>query len=195
MPRSVTTAILCLVLVSLACGSSAGVQVSTPSGGEPNEATEASSEPAVTEEASPPGTSLDNPAPLGGEVSITDYTFVVTNVIRPANEQVQAGNQFNPSPDEGQEYLLVELAITCTASETCTLFPSGELKVVGSGGLFYDGTYADVPGLLDINLEWLSGATVSGSVLYLISTSETNLVLVYEPMINFTDVIAYMALE
>jgi len=69
--------LLFVVAVTLACGSSSGVKVNTPSAGNA-----ASTEAPV---AAQPGTTRSNPAPAGSEVVVDDMAFQVMGIVRPAD--------------------------------------------------------------------------------------------------------------
>lgn len=151
-------------------------------------------EPTPTPTLPPTGQTRDNPAPLGVAVDIGgDRVLTVVHVTRPANEIVASANQFNPQPETGQEYIQVELQVTCNkpTNDTCS-FLTYEIKAVGADGNVKDpALIAGVEGELESG-EFFGGAVKSGKVFYLIAEGDSNVVLFYEPF--FGDPI-YLAIQ
>ena len=137
-----------------------------------------------TEEA-PLGTRRDNPAPVGSEVLSDDMKFLVLSVIRPADDVVKKGNQFNSDAEEGKEYLFIEISITCALSnvEKCS-FNTFTLKALGSLGIEYDAEWfvSGVDGLLE-STEFYGDSTITGYVPFIVGIDETDVLLVYEPIL------------
>jgi hypothetical protein len=186
----VLLAILVLVLVSIACGSSDSDVVVNP----PNEDGDIEQSQPEPTEVPEVGTSRSNPAPVGSEVIVDDMAFTVVSTIRPADDIIKAGNPFNTEPESDQEYILVELQVNCEKADDdkCVISTFLNISLIGSSGvevnpeLFTTG----VEGLLE-SVEFYGGATVSGTIPFIINQSETDLVLVYEPLL-FGDTV-YMA--
>jgi hypothetical protein len=176
--------IVVLVLAALACGSSdEGAVVNPPSEDGDGDVAE---QPAVeATETKPVGSARSNPAPVGSEVVADDMAFKVLSIIRPADDIVLDEDNFNIDPEPGQEYLLVELEITCQESsdEQCNLSSFWNLSVLGSAGVSHDMELmvTGVEGLLP-SVEFYGGSTVSGYVPFIVGQDETDLLLVYEPM-------------
>lgn len=194
-----------LILGALACGSDADTD--TPADTEePAEAAEAVEEgvaepaeesepteepeptevpteaPTATPTEAPIGTSRDNPAPLNTPVEVPNYTMTLTSVTRPANDIVAAGNMFNSPPDEGYEYVMVEVTVTCKQDECA--FSSYNLGVVGSESVVYDPEFVSgVDGMLESG-EMLEGGTLTGKLFFIVKQGETDLVLRWEPLIG-----------
>ena len=128
------------------------------------------------------GLSIDNPAPVGFEVVADNKAFTVTGATRPADEIVAEANQFNAPAEEGEEFLMVDLQITCTksADELCEFTP---FNMIVWGSLEDSHTRTFVAGLdNEINsIEWGGGETVSGVIPFLVGEGETDLVLIYQP--------------
>ena len=184
-------AIFVLVLSSLACGSSDdGVEVNPGSGeGEAAEPAETSA-PEV-------GTARSNPAPAGSQVVTDDMAFEITGYTRPADDIVMAGNPYNTAPEGDQEYIFVDVQISCqkTVDEKCTIYPTSSFSLIGSSGVVYDPeiVLAGVEGLFEIlETEFYGGSTVSGSLAFIVGQSDTNLVLIYDPLLGDT---FYLAVE
>ena len=100
-------AILGLILTSIACGSSENSVVVNQSSEE-----EAPSQQEPTD-LPDVGTTRSNPAPVGSEVIVDDLALKIISITRPADDIIKAGNMFNTEPESDQEYVLIELQITC----------------------------------------------------------------------------------
>lgn len=173
-----------LILVVLACGSTSDIEVNQPD----SKSDQGSQSEEVIPEVSPTkaelGTSRDNPAPFGSEIIADDMSFSVLGITRPATDIIMQGNQFNTEPEENQEYILVDLSVTCkkSTSEQCNL-STYNFKVVGSSGIVRDAEWfvAGVDGILE-NTDFYGEATLSGKIPFIVGTDEVNLLLVYEPL-------------
>jgi hypothetical protein len=176
----VLLALLFLLLASLACGSSdSDVVVNAPNEEEAPPQQEPTDLPEV-------GTSRSNPAPVGSEVTTDDMAFKILSVIRPADDIIEAGNMFNTEAESDQEYVLLELQITCKKSvdDQCIISSFWNVSLVGSSGIGYDPELfvTGVDGLLE-SIEFYGDATVSGYIPFIIKQSDTDLILVYEPLL------------
>ncbi|HAE86243.1 MAG TPA: hypothetical protein DCG78_07060 [Anaerolineaceae bacterium] len=174
--------LLVLMFSVVACGSSDDVVVNPPdegelTGNEVQTQKEATKAPKV-------GTARSNPAPVGSEVIADNMAFKILGATRPADEIIMAGNPFNTAPEEGEEYVLVELQATCQKSsdEQCRLNPFN-ISLIGSSGVMHDSEImvAGVDGLLK-STEFYGGVTVSGTLPFIIGQEETDLILVYDPI-------------
>jgi len=192
----VLLAVVALVISSLACGNGAEPEVREPDAPAVEEPVEeAVEEPAEepTEEEPSVGTTRGNPAPAGYEVTISDMTFVVEDAVRPADDIAYDANMFNV-PEEGKEYVMVTLSVTCEKSEddTCSLNQHLNLSVIGSAGVARDAAMvAGVSGQLPSD-QFYGGATISGTAFFEVGQDETDLVLRYEPLFGTTR--AFLAL-
>lgn len=170
-----------LAAMALACGGSSAPQVNT-SGGQ----SDSGQQPAVAATTAPVGSARSNPAPAGSEVAVEGMAFVVIGSTRPATDIIMAGNQFNTSPEAGQEYVIVSLRVTCqkTADEKCD-FSAYNMKLLGSSGIQRDAQtiVAGVSGLFEsFGTEFFGGVSIEGSIPFIVSSDETDLLLVYSPL-------------
>jgi len=172
-------AMMLLLAATLACGGGSGISVNSSVPSQANEGNDALATSQV-------GSSRTNPAPAGSVVSAGNMNFAVVGYTRPATETVMSANRFNPEPDAFQEYIFVNLAVTCTRLEDaqCNLALIN-LKLLGSQGaerpvrLFV----RDVDGLLQGG-DFYGGATISGNVPFIIDRQDANIMLVYEPFLG-----------
>ena len=176
-------ALLAMVLVSLACGSSTP-QVNLPSEGATQPVVAPADTP--TEIPKPLGSARSNPAPVGAEVVIDDMAIKITEIVAPANDIVAAGNQFNTVPEAGNIYIFLNLSITCNKSTDATCSILGfEFSVIDSGGITHDSEFflAGVSGLFESG-EFYGGATKTGYVAFIVPEGDTGLIMKYSNFIS-----------
>ncbi len=165
-----------LMIFIIACGGGSDVKVNTQ--GAENKI-----------QASPTiqlGTSRDNPAPVGAQVLSDNMSFIITGSTRPADYIVSSGNMFNTEPEDGQEYLFINLQITCmkSSNEECSL-SLFNFKAVGALGIVYDTEWliTGVDGLLE-DTGFYGGTTISGNLPFIIRSDDTNILIKYEPFLG-----------
>ncbi len=132
------------------------------------------------------------PTPIHGVVLPGDIieanrmAFVVRGIERPADELVAQANDFNPPPEPDEEYVLVDISITCLRdpSEVCLLSPLINFKLIGSRVAYAPQILLlDVPHLLEGG-EIQGGATTSGKLAFAIDEEETDLTLFYQTIMG-----------
>ena len=129
-----------------------------------------------------PGETFENPAPVGMEVLADNKAFVVLSATRPADELVAEANRFNEEAGPGEEYLFVEIQITCEkpAGEICEFTPFNML-VYGSLEESHTRTFvAGIDHEID-SVDFNGGETVTGVIPFLVGQEETDLLLIYQP--------------
>jgi hypothetical protein len=174
-----------MIVATLACASTPVVEAPGDGGGSGQSDTQA-----------PAGQSRSNPAPIGSRVTLGDVTLSVTGVTRPADDIVREGNIFNPQADDGMEYILVRVALTCNkgADQTCAVAPLVDLHLVGSRGVEYQPRIllAGVSGVMEGG-EWFGGATLEAYLPYIVGQDESGLILIYQPLLSPSG--AYLRVE
>lgn len=134
------------------------------------------------------GLARSDPLPAGQSISSGAFTFTVGEVTRPADTIIAEGNMFNATPEPGNEFVLFDLTVACSATgnDKCNLGISIELKLTGDKGLVYEPKtfIVGVPGLLE-SLEMFGGASTTGALVFEVGQGEANLVLIYEPFLSF----------
>lgn len=172
--------LITIIIVTIACGSSGEVTVK-PGGASSNEP----QSPAV-ESTKSVGTARSNPAPKGFIITADKMDFAILETIRPADDIVMAGNQFNTKPEEGYQYIFINLQIKCNKSsdESCTI-STFNFEMIGNEGIVYDAEWfiSGVDGMLDTK-EFYGGSTVSGYVSFVVKSSDTTLVFTYDPFLG-----------
>jgi hypothetical protein len=211
-----------LIITTLACSRS-GFQVNTSSSTEEPSTAELESTKASTDEPSsthtpaptktqtqaPIGSVRSKPVPAGSEITADGMTFLVKSVIRPADRLLERGYSSSNKPEEGQEYIFVDLSLTCAKSSDgkCS-FNRYYTGLVGSKGIkraalyisfyqaFYVGTPTPTPEPFKIleEKDFYGGASVSGYLGFLVDKDETDLLFVYEYQDNHDDKEIYMSL-
>jgi len=179
--KELIIALIVLVIVTLACGSSSDIEVESPSESEGDEISEPEEE--VTKEV---GTARSNPAPLGSLITADDMSFEILGSTRPADDIIMSGNMFNTEPEEGEEYILIEMKIECLLDQddTCNI-SQFSFKLIGDEGVTYDAEWlvSGVDGLLESE-EFYGGGVVNGSLPFIIEETDSDLVFVYEPFLG-----------
>jgi hypothetical protein len=126
---------------------------------------------------------LPEAAPVGTSVGIgNNMTLTVLDVTRPADDLVANGSVLNTTPPEGEEFVRVDVEVTCSndAGSTCSFYPT-VMKAVLS-----DGTTRDLQTFLegvedwDTTVEIEGGTTEQGFLLFLVPRSESDLVVSYQ---------------
>lgn len=170
---------------------------------QPAQAAPVATEPPPTETPVPPtatpvplGSSKDNPAPIGTMFTAKEFQIVVNRVVRPADQVVAQGNMFNTKAEKGDEYVQVEVSITCLADakSKCNVSPFN-FKLYSSKGIVHDAEFvlAGVEGMLE-STEFFGGATIeSKSLFFLVGEDETNVVMEFEAGLIFRES-AYFAI-
>ena len=148
-----------------------------------NEAAQPPPPTQAQEAAEVPGSSRTNPAPVGQGIQVGEYALRVTQVVRPADNVVEAGNPFNSKPEAGQEYVQVVIDVACTApaNEKCMISPLN-FKAVGSKGILRDAEImvAGVDGQLETT-QFYGGATLENkSIFFKVDKGETNIAMVFK---------------
>lgn len=174
-------AVFAVAAVMLACGTSSEAPDNPP---EENVESADPVQPAEVEDipSSSGGKSPSDPVPFGSAFVEDDMAFVILGTIRPATEIVMNGDQFNTPAEEGEEYIFVEMQVSCRkpSSEQCQFSMRG-ISAVGSYGeerfieIFLNGV--DV--LLE-SADFKGGASVAGYIPFIIPTDETDLILINE---------------
>jgi hypothetical protein len=131
------------------------------------------------------GSSRENPIPLNTSKEIGDFSFIITRVVRPADDIVAAGNQFNTKPESTQEYLMIEGSASCLkpANEKC-IFLSTDFKAVGNDGNVINLQFvvSGVPGQFDTG-ETFGGNTKSGRMFFLVPKGDDKVVIFHEDLL------------
>jgi hypothetical protein len=139
----------------------------------------------VFPEAAPAGTAVD----IGNNMALT-----ILGVTRPADDVVANGSSFNTTAPEGEEFMQVNVEVTCSAEAgtTCSFYPTVMKAILSDGSTRDLQTFIEGVDDWDTAVEIESGATEQGFVLFMIPQSESDLVLSYQDV--YDDQPAYLQL-
>ena len=127
-----------------------------------------------------------HPAPLGYAVPLGDGRLVVgvLEVTRPANDIITEASPSNPAPPAGWEYLIVKVIVQCIADDSntdnpCDLGLGVLFRVIDSTGTYHEEApeLAEVPDQFELPSNINTAFTTTGNVVFLVPTSESDLVL------------------
>lgn len=130
-----------------------------------------------------PSSIIPEAAPAGTAVDIgNNLTLTVLDVTRPADDLVANGNSFNTTAPEGEEFIRVDVEVTCNGDTgtTCTFYPTVMKAVLSDGSPRDLQTFLEGVDDWDTAVEVEGGATEQGFVLFIVPASETNLVISYQ---------------
>ncbi len=127
------------------------------------------------------------PAPIGTELTVGNMAITATRLVRPADSIVGAGSRYK-SLKNGEQYLLVGIRVRCISmDETCRL-TEFDFGLSADGGRDYTAEFSSsfdgLDGLFEAG-DIQPGQSMSGDLVYMISTNDTGLMLVYPRMYNF----------
>lgn len=122
--------------------------------------------------------------PFGSGADIDGMKFMVTNVIRPADGIVSAGDIFNPQPGQYQHYLFISLDIACKADavQQCHL-DLFNIKLMTPDGTFkYPKWFlSGVESILQ-DTDFDAGSSVTGDVPFIVALGDSRLLFTYESL-------------
>lgn len=134
------------------------------------------------------GKDRNAPAPRVEKVITEDWELLITDVIRgnQAWNMVQEANQFNEPPLDGFEYIAVRVHVRYIGTEDKATYIDGTFfKSTGSAGILHDAPIVVDPSpQLDISL--YPGGEFEGWIVVQASLGETNMMLVFEPLFDFS---------
>jgi hypothetical protein len=124
-------------------------------------------------EAAPAGTAVD----IGNNMTLT-----VLDVTRPADDIVANGSSFNTTAPEGDEFIQVDVEVTCNAEAgaTCSFYPTVMKAVLSDGATRDMQTFLEGVEDWDTAIEIESGASEQGFLLFIVPQSESDLVISYQ---------------
>jgi hypothetical protein len=122
-------------------------------------------------------------------VTTEDWELTILEVARgdDAWTMVQEVNQFNDPPEEGMEYVAVKLHVRYISTvDESTDIDGTYFNSTGSAGVLYD-----IPSVVDpepaLNAYLFPGGEAEGWVVVQVAEGETGIMLVFEPLWDFSD--------
>jgi len=150
--------------------------------------------PFPTDTPEPPGKTRDNPAPMGIPAFVDGMNIVITGIERPVDQKIKQANMFNPSPDPGDEFIMIHIQADCMKERDETCYISYyDFNLSGSRGIIHGPiiNVASIRGELD-STQFFGGASVTGWMVYEVGQEETGLILSYSTFLGLSN--AYLAL-
>lgn len=125
---------------------------------------------------------IPDAAAAGTAVDIGNgLTLTVLDVTRPVDDIVANGSSFNTTAPEGEEFMQVDIEVTCASdSGPCTFYPTVMKAVLSDGSTRDLQTFIEGMDDWDTAVELEGGATEQGFLLFIVPKSETNPVLSYQ---------------
>lgn len=128
------------------------------------------------------------PAPRSEKIITEDWELLIIDVIRgdEAWKMAQEANQFNDPPLDGFEYIAVKVHVRYIGTEDRAASIDGTFfKSTGSAGILHDApSVVDPLPQLDVSL--YPGGEFEGWIVVQASIGETNMILVFEPLFDFS---------
>lgn len=125
---------------------------------EPEPTPEPEPEPA----AEPPLGTRENPAPIGAVALVSDWEVQIVDVVLDGTDVVLAENMFNDPPEDGFQYVLLEISATYVGDESGNPMFDLSWAIVGSRGNSFDDSCGVIPDSFGDNGEAFPGAVVEG---------------------------------
>jgi hypothetical protein len=126
-----------------------------------------------------------DPVPFGSKASLGRIDFVVVDLVRPATQQVLAASSTNPIPEEGMEYVFVDIIATCATPVHLECWVKDhEMRLIGSTGIerrpqYLTGIERGLHHLLG-SAHLMGGGAAFGWVPFIVDQDEEDLVFYYE---------------
>jgi hypothetical protein len=144
------------------------------------------------------GLSRHKPAQIGETVIAEDWQIQVHSYLRGADawSQIQQWTDYAQKPEEGMEYLLVDVSVKNLGIEDVAIRVDGmSFKSSGSRNVVYDILYVYIPGYL-LETSLYPGGEERGYVVLPITIGETDVVVIFEPILEYEGVnVRYISLE
>ena len=131
----------------------------------------------------PPGLSLEMPvAPSGILKGVNGIELIVTGITEGAWPAVQAANQFNDPPEEGNRYYMVTVAVAYPAGSVSVNISEYDFRLIGDKRLVYE-PYDHSCGVIpdELSGELYAGGRTEGNICFQIPSDESGLILIYQP--------------
>lgn len=143
-----------------------------------------------------PGSSRDDPAPIGTTLEIGGWELTVTDVNLDAADFLASQDDFIDPPEAGEVYVLISLSATYSGNgedDSTSFFFSFSHGAVGDSSVAYDPfqdacTFFDLPNGFDDSREVFEGGTIEGDICYSVDESDADSLLFFvEESFGFGD--------
>lgn len=148
-------------------------------------------EPTIESEPDAVGAGRSNPVPLGqsGTTADGEWQAQVNQVVRgdEAWQMVLDANQFNRPPDEGMEYVVVNMTMTYVGtSPEAQSVGRFDFNTTGDARVRWSWASAVHPSP-ELGADLFTGGETTGWVVLQAREGETNLLAIYEPSVSFAE--------
>jgi hypothetical protein len=144
------------------------------------------------------GKTRDNPVPFGETAITDDWEITITEVIKgeEALELVKEANQFNDSPEDGMEYILIKVKVrNINSVDKAINIDNFYFNSTGNANVLYE-----LPSVVnpapELNVSLFPGGEYEGWVTLQAAIGETDLIAVFESLFDFSgDEKRFLSLE
>ncbi|WP_158268481.1 DUF4352 domain-containing protein [Corynebacterium liangguodongii] len=118
-----------------------------------------------------PGSTRENPLPIGATVENEEWAVTLNGVNPAATDEVLAENQYNEAPAPGQTYVLVDVSITYKGTNPQGEIPLSIIEIVtpDAATVSWFDAAATAPNNVDLASALYNGGTASGNLAFLVS--------------------------
>lgn len=125
----------------------------------------------------PPGSSRENPIPLGSTAAIGPWAVTVLGFTQDAWPELQRASEYNDPPAAGRQYVMVRLRATYTGTGSSSFLESGGSRnLVGLSNLGYASydSYCSVvvPQEFDASRDVFTGGSLEGDTCWSVSAED-----------------------
>ena len=138
-------------------------------------------EPTPTPTPLPPGFTLDNAVAAGGALNGADGTeILIAGALEDAWELVQAENQFNDPPQEGNRFYMLALAVGYAGAAPTDVGYS-DFLLIGANRVAYD--YDNDCGVIPdrLEVEFYPGGKTRGHLCFEVAAEDGDFILIHQP--------------
>jgi hypothetical protein len=169
-----------LAVVALVALSSCGTTPAT----ETTASTDGAAAAAPTTEAPlEPGSTKDNPAPIGTEVAAAQgWMIKVVSADLNANAALAKANQFNKPQTPGNQFVAVTITVHNGDTKPGAAMTNINVGLLSPAGVKLTQTFASTPTMFDITAQLQPGGTLTGQLIYEAPPADVpQLVMLVEP--------------
>ena len=123
-----------------------------------------------------------DPVPFGSTASVGIVDFTIVDLIQLATAKVMAASSANPKPEEGMEYVLVDVNAVCVGPVHLECWIKvHNMKLIGSAGIERR-AHQNLQGIFRFFESWhlKGGSTAYGYAAFIVDQNEEDLVFYYE---------------
>ena len=141
----------------------------------------ATPEPTPTPTPLPPGFTLDNAVAAGGSLNGADGTeILITGVAEDAWYLIQAENQFNDPPQEGNRFYMIALAVGYSGGNGSITVGGGDFLLVGANRAIYDWSNGCGVTPEELEGELYPGGKTQGNLCFEVSADDSEFILIHQ---------------